>query len=241
MKNLLVKINYIFVFLLTCSFYLNAQPAEKKMISESEKVYIEKTFAAICISDQLYRNKIAKGTLDEKIIAQIDSVFENEGMEASINYEKSLNLSLPQTIQDSLWNLQHQLDLQNHLTLKGLWDTYGYIGEDVTVEKKFVQLLLLMHPPKDWDIRTYLKEYGALLIEEVHAGRMPAKTYARFVDNIRGKILKEPQLYGTNKQYDPQAKMVVLPQIEDLEKSNEARRSIGMPLLKEGEYRLVEN
>ena len=210
----------------------------KKAISESEKAFIQKTFEAISISDQLYRNKLAKNTLDETIIGQIDSVYETVGIKAGMVYEQSLNLSLPKPIEDSLWELQAALDFQNHLTLRGLWDLYGFISKEVIKEKQYVQLLLLMHPPKDWDVRTYLEEYSAILIEEVKADRMPAITYATFCDNMKAKILREPQLYGTNQQFDRKTNSILPPIIQDVEKSNLARQEIGLPILKEGEYRL---
>jgi len=240
MKNLIS--NFFIAGLILClvPISLLAQDNNKKNVSTSEKAMIQRIFENISYTDQLYRGKLAKGTLDAETIAQIDSMFENEGIEAGIAYEKSLNLSLPKAIEDSLWTLQHALDLQNHLTIRGLWETYGYLPKETVQEKNYVQLLLLVHPPKDWDIPTYLERYSAFLLEEVKANRMPAKIYATFVDNIKGKILREPQLYGTNEQFDSKTKTILPPEIENLEKSNTAREAIGLPPLKEGEYRLLE-
>ncbi|MEN0049303.1 MAG: hypothetical protein AAF806_19745 [Bacteroidota bacterium] len=239
MQNIMLSIGIVISILFSLPTHSNAQNRNKKTISPSEKAMIEKIFQEISRTDQLYRNPLSKGTTDEKIITQIDSVFDNEGIEAGLSYEKSLNLSLPKAIEDSLWGLQHIIDLQNHLTIKGLWNTYGYIPKEVVEEKNYVQILLLVHPPKDWDIPTYLEEYAAFLLEEVKAERMPAKVYAQFVDNIKGKILREPQLYGTNQRFDAKTNAVLPPDIKNLEESNAARQAIGLPLLKEGEYELV--
>jgi len=237
MQNILFSILLAVIFLLPANS--NAQNGNKKSISSSEKVMIEHIFQEISRTDQLYRDPLSKGTTDEKIIAQIDSVFDNEGIEAGLAYEQSLHLSLPKAVEDSLWGLQHIIDFQNHLTIKGLWDTYGYIPKEVVEEKNYVQILLLMHPPKDWDIPAYLEEYAAFLLEEVKAERMPAKVYAQFVDNVKGKMLKEPQLYGTNQRFDAKTNSILPPAIKNLEESNAAREAIGLPLLKEGEYQLV--
>jgi hypothetical protein len=210
----------------------------KKPISDAEKVLIQKIFEQISISDQLYRGKIAKGTLDEKIIAKIDSVFNTEGIKAGLVYEKSLNLSLPKATKDSLWKLQSTLDLQNHLILRGLWETYGFIPKEVIKEKQYVQTLLLLHPPKDWDIEKYLKEYSTMLLLEVKAGRMPAMAYASFYDNMLAKILKRPQLYGTNQEFNMTSKKILPPIIDDIKKTNKARQAIGLSELSDGEYRL---
>jgi len=207
MKNLSLNIILSLVCLSFFSFQINIQrTTTKKKIGKTDKIMIEKTFAAISISDQLYRSPISTGTLDKKIIHQIDSVFNNEGVAEGFAYQKSLNLSMPKVVKDSL---------------------------------NFVQLILLVHPPAGWDIRNYLKEYSELLMPEVIANRMPAKTFATFYDNIKGKILKEPQLYGTNEQYDSKTKTILPPVIENLAKSNKARKKIGLPILKKGEYRLA--
>lgn len=225
-------------FILPSGILLAQNTTDKKPIGESEKVLIQAIFEEISITDQLYREKLSKGTLDETIIARIDSVFENEGVQAGFIYEKSLNLSLPKAVEDSLWELQAALDLQNHLTLKGLWDVYGFVPKDIIKEKNYVQTLLLLHPPRDWDVPTYLKEYSKMLILEVRAGRMPAFAYASFYDNMKAKILREPQLYGTNQQFSTKKNTILPPIIEDLEKTNSAREQIGLPVLKEGEYRI---
>lgn len=240
MKNLVFKTLLFFCVLAFANNSSAQSTNQKKTINDSEKAMIQLTFNEISISDQLYRNPLAKGTLDKKIITQIDSVFDNEGIEAGLTYEKSLNLSLPKHIEDSLWNLQHAIDLRNHLTLRGLWETYGFISKEIVEKNQHVQILALMHPPKDWDIRTYHQEYSNLLLTEVKAGRMPAKTYAMFYDNIKGKILKEPQLYGTNQRFSMETNSILPPLIEDIDKTNEARKAIGLPTLNEGEYELSE-
>ena len=230
---------YLIVFF--CSTLLASAQVEnlKKATTASEVEYITKTFEEISRTDQLYRNPLAKGTLDRSIIHLIDSMYDADGIQAGLIYEKSLNLKIPEHVKDSLWELQHVLDFRNHLYLRGIFETYGWVSEDVVKEKNFVQLLMLMHPPKDWEIPLYLETYTAMFLEEVESGRMPAKTFAMFYDNIKGKILREPQLYGTNQQFDPETNTILPPGIENLEASNEARRKIGLPDLKEGEYRTI--
>jgi hypothetical protein len=241
MKNYLP----IYVLLLALSllpFFLDAQTSNsKKTISDDEAAFLKTTIEKIQESDQKYRNYLSAETTDDKLIAKIDSVYEAGGINAYFSFKKSLNLKLDGAVKDSLWQLQHAIDLQNHLTLKGIIDTYGFLTKALLEDNFHVQLLLLLHPPKDWDVEMYLQEYSALLREEVQAGRMPAITYATFYDNIKGKILGEPQLYGTNQQFDPATNKVLPPQIVNLEQSNKARKAIGLPELKEGEYRILES
>lgn len=235
MKNLT---RYLLLTLcLISSIALQAQ-ALKKTVSDDEIQYLERLFVEISKTDQKYRGYIGDGTQDDAIIAAMDSVYEADGIEAYMAYKRSLNLSLPKQVEDSLWALQHQLDFHNHLAMRGIWETYGYIPKEVIEEKNYVQVLLLVHPPKDWDVARYHTTYADLLRPEVDAGRMPGKTYATFYDNVLCKIMKKPQLYGTNQEFDASQGKVLPPIIEDLEASNQARKEIGLPLLQEGEYRL---
>ncbi|MFT4666624.1 MAG: hypothetical protein ACI8YQ_003955 [Polaribacter sp.] len=223
------------------SFTLSAQDIKlKKETTEREIAYIQGIFENISITDQKYRSFLSYETMDETIITKIDSLIDNVGIEAGLTYSNSLNLSLNQELKDSLILLQDQIDLQNHMILRGVWDTYGFIPKSIIEEKNYVQQLLLVHPPGTWDVRKFQQTYAEMLIEEVKVGRMPAKTYATFYDNMLCKILREPQLYGTNQQFDPEKGEVLPPIIKDLAEANEARAAIGMPLLEDGEYRLAE-
>lgn len=102
-------------------------------------------------------------------------------------------------------------------------------------------VFIKMHPPADCDVSAYFSDYSKLLLEEVRSGRMPAKTYAMFYDNMKAKILREPQLYGTNMRFDKKTNSIKPPIIESLTKSNKARKGIDLPALKEGEYALIKD
>ena len=178
---------------LLSSLTLGAQGQRDREISEDEKTWLYDMFSQIAERDQRYRSNLQWETLDEDILTTLDSIFDNEGVAEGLVYHQSLNLELPQTVSDSLWDLQHRLDLENHLLLRGIWQQYGYLPESVSKDLDYVQILTLLHPPKDWSVEEYLKEYKALFLPEVKAGRMPPIRYASFVDNIRGKILSLPQ------------------------------------------------
>lgn len=230
-------------FLFLCLFLLGTTTygqAPRQAISESEAAYLIQAFETMTEADQRYRSYLTYESLDDATIARIDSIMEADGVEAGLVYHKRLNLSLSQEVKDSIHALQHQLDFQNHMMMRGIWEIYGFIPEEIAEEHNYIQLLLLVHPQKDWDISNYHERYAALLRPEVDAGRMPAKTYATFYDNILCKILREPQLYGTNEQFDIKLGKVLPPKIGDLSKANAARAEIGLPELKAGEYRLAD-
>lgn len=224
---------------LSCFPVFGQEYTLKQPVSADEVRYLQQVIQEISRTDQQYRKYLAANTLDDEILARMDSVYDVEGIEAYLSYEQSLNLSLDQAIEDSLWQLQHALDFQNHLTLRGIFLTYGFLPKDLLGEYHYVPLLVLVHPCKDWDVPQYLSEYTDIFIPEVKSGRMPAKTFATFYDNMKAKILREPQLYGTNEQWDPASQQVLPPIIQDLEATNEARVAIGLAPLADGEYRLA--
>lgn len=240
MKVIIEKTILLLIFA-ALGFISTAQEIKlKKETTPSELELLKQVFKEISITDQLYRAPLSSETLDTILLAKIDSVFDNHGVEEGFQYRTSLNLSLSEKVKDSLWQLQHQIDFKNHQILRGIFSNYGFIPKEIIEEHNYVQILLLMHPPKDWDVTIYLEKYSKLLMPEVKAGRMPAKTYANFYDNMKAKILRLPQLYGTNKQFDPAEQKVLPPIIENLEKTNRARKEIGLPILKDGEYRLAK-
>ncbi|MEO0896641.1 MAG: hypothetical protein AAFY71_09600 [Bacteroidota bacterium] len=229
----------ILMMCLSCSSVFAQSYDLKRVVEADEAERLKMIVDEIAQKDQLYRSYLQRGTTDDAVLARIDSVYEEAGFEAMMAYERSLNLELDPSVRDSLWKLQQMEDLGNHMKLRGIFDAYGYLPEEMLGKNFTMQMVVLLHPPADWNIDQYLEEYSELLIKEVKAGRMPAKAYATFFDNIRIKILGEPQLYGTNQVYSRSQGKVLPPEIVDLEKSNAARMAIGLEPLTEGEYRLM--
>jgi hypothetical protein len=212
----------------------------KKEITEPELKYLMEIINNIAKTDQECRSYLSSKTLDDNIIKDIDSVIDNHGIEAGLKYSQSLNLKLTKRQYDSLYTVQSRLDLNNHILFRGIISTYGYLPDDMLGDKSWVLHILLLHPHPEWDVNQYLADYSALLLPEVKSGRMSAFKYAQFVDNINGKILRKPQIYGTNGQFCTKTNKVLPPGIKDIRTTNRARKSIGLPPLKDGEYRLVK-
>ena len=230
-----------YTLILSCLFNLNLCSQENiRLISGSEKNLISDILQDMADRDQKYRSSISAGTTDPAIQSAIDSVFNNEGIAEGFKYKKSLNLQLSKQQIDSLWSLQHREDLHNHMTLRGLFAAYGYIPESIIKENNYIQLVTLLHPPKDWNIASYLKSYEVILRPEVKKGNMPPKSFATFHDNMKVKILKQPQLYGTMKAFNPSTMKEGLPAIENILATNEARSEIGLPILLDGEYEILQ-
>ncbi len=237
-----MKKTHLFLALIICFSFSTSAIGQKSKnpISQNEIEFISSAFETMLEADQRYRGYLTYETMDDQLIDRIDSLMEADGIAVGLSYAKTLDLKLPEATKDSLWELQHQIDFQNHLMMRGIWEIYGYIPEEVVKENNYVQMMLLVHPQKDWDIPTYHQQYAEMLRQEVEVGRMPPKSYATFFDNILCKIMRKPQLYGTNMQFSREEGKTLPPSIENLKKSNAARIDLGLPPLKEGEYRLIE-
>ncbi len=185
--------------------------------------------------DQQFRSYLTYGTLSDSLIKEINQM----GIEEQLKIMSSRESDLSDEQESLLRELQLKNDLENYEALRQVISDYGYPSPKRLGTEGDKVLALLLHPPFDQDeCEDYLETMSNLLKPEVLAGRMPPKSYALFVDNILGKILRREQLFGTNKVFDSKTQQVLPPIIEDLDKTNEARREIGLAPLGEGEYRL---
>ena len=240
MKSCFITLMYRF---LLAFFFVTAMlvSSTAQELTEKQKAEILSQIEEIEEKDQRYRTPLAIGTLNDSILAVVEAKSKTMEIMEYYTFKQSLNLNLPKDVQDSLWHLQRQLDAENLAHLKTLVQTYGYPSKErlgTTEDNLFV---VLLHPPYALaEIPTFMEEMSALLLPEVKAGRMPPKFFALFYDNMLGKILRKPQLYGTNQQFDTKTRTVLPPGIVDLKKTNEARLQIGLPILKEGEYRIIK-
>ena len=217
----------------------DANPESNSELSEANQRIIQLRIEAMMEKDQQFRTYLSLNTTDEKKVAEYEKLSETEQMKTMFQKKKD---KLPEEVEKVLWELQRRNDRQNLNELASIIKEFGYPGPHrISMERDRV-FALLLHPPVSRDeVEDHTKEWCKLLLREVKAGRMEAESYAKYVDNMRGKILRRPQLYGTNKQFDRATGKIRPGLIEDLEATNRARREIGMPELKEGEYRLWKN
>jgi hypothetical protein len=204
-------------------------------LSETQKDSLVSVTKRMLEFDQRYRSIVSLGTLKKELIEKNNEMSEKASLEEYMGFLKSIKKDITQQQTDSLWNLQHKLDYNNYLNLKLIVNKYGYpskerlgISEDI--------FPILLHPPIELNPKDYLNEMENLLIKEVYAKRMDANQFAMFVDNIKVKILQEPQIYGTNNSFDYNTMKLGLPTIKDIKTTNKRRKKIGLEELKEGEY-----
>jgi hypothetical protein len=220
---------------------VKAQQATKRevetVISETDKQILLARIDRIMEKDQQFRTYLAFGTIEENKIAEFQKR-DAKGQLAAMSQGKE---SLSKEITDLLGELQRRNDRENHVAFKEIVDEFGYPSPERLGVKSHGLFAILLHPPVALaEIESHTREMQELLLPEAMAGRMKPQLYASFVDNMRAKILRLPQLYGTNHQFDSVSGKVRPPIIEDLQNANAARREIGMPELKDGDYRIAE-
>ena len=207
-------------------------------LSEPDRTLLQLRVQHILEKDQQFRSYLSYGTTSEEKIAEIKKLGLKEQLKAMAESKSELSEETKSLLQQ----LQKKNDLENYEAFYEIVKKYGYPSPERIGVKSDQLFVLLLHPPVDLDaIDKHVEFMSELLLPEVSAGRLKPQLYATFIDNMRGKIQRRPQLYGTNQQYDRASGKVLPPLIADIEKTNSARLKLGLPELKQGEFRLASS
>ncbi|MBQ4915497.1 hypothetical protein J8L85_13665 [Maribacter sp. MMG018] len=219
----IILISTILISLISCK----EKKENKKELTDSIKAELIAEFKEMKEKDQLNRSYVSLGTFDQKLI---DSTKELTTQEY-ISFMQSHKSELTKKQEDSLWNIQNKIDLRNTNRLYEITKEYGWLSK-TKLDSVIDPMLFLFHTPKET-----IDKMQALLMEEVKANRMEPIKFATYVDNMRKKAFGKNQLYGTGDEFDPKTNSIVPPFIENIDSTNIERKKIGLPELKEGEYR----
>ncbi|MFK7821833.1 MAG: hypothetical protein AB8G99_24250 [Planctomycetaceae bacterium] len=212
--------------------------ADTKALSKTDQRIIRSRIDQILERDQQFRSYLSFGTTDDAEIERLNQL----DTKAMLVEMASKKRQLSPEVQSLLQQLQLKNDKQNYADFYDIVREHGYPSPKRIGVKHDRLFVLLLHPPcPAEEIEDHIDHMSKLLLPEVQSGRMKGKMFATFVDNMRGKILRQPQLYGTNQQFDRKTGTILPPVIVDLDKTNIAREELGMPALKPGEYRLAES
>ncbi len=241
MNHLLKHSIIVFLATIVLACEKNERTVSRSEMTMQEKNELIEKIEILAEKDQYFRRPISLGTLSDSLL-EIDAKNRNEmSVQEYLEWSTSVKSKLPAAVEDSLRSLQDSLDFENYQNIKSLIRKYGYPSKEflnVPADKLFA---ILLHPPSTIDAEEYLTEMVDLLEPEVLNKNLEPISYARFYDNIKWKILGQPQLYGTNKSFNPETMSIGPARIEDIQKTNAARKRIGLPELKEGEYEILEN
>jgi hypothetical protein len=219
-----MMIKYFLIGLLTISSFsfLSGQN-----LSTAEKESLTKAIKVLLANDQKYRSFLSYGTLRQELIDSIENLSDEDQVNLMVNNTRKLD----KQTSDSLWILQNKIDLENINTLEKMVVKHGWLSE-TRLGSKISCIVLLFHTPT-----IKIQTMESLLLKEVKNKRMDPKEYGLFVDNMRLKHGKS-QLYGTNAEFSKELMKEMPPTLESIEVTNNARRAIGLTVLKEGEYRI---
>jgi hypothetical protein len=204
-----------------------SKEVKKKNLTKSFKTEIIAELKEMKKNDQLNRSYISNGTFNQKLIDSIKNLTTKD----YIVFKQSHKSELTEKQKDSLWGIQNKIDLKNTNRLYEITQEYGWLNK-VQLDSVIDPMLFLFHTPK-----VTIEKMQTLLFEEVQAKRMEPNKFAMYVDNMRKKAFGKNQLYGTAKEFNPKTNSIVSPYIENINNTNIERKRIGLPELKEGEYR----
>lgn len=217
-----------------------AKPARKTATGKftpTDRALVLQKIDTIAYLDQQFRRYTANGTLDEEVLARVSKMELRE----LLAFKRSHKNELTKEQRELMWELQRRNDRRNHEAFVALVESYGYPSPQRLGIKRDRLYPVLLHPPcRREEVPAHIIAMRELLEPEVLAGNMTPRSFATFVDNMYAKILRKPQIYGTNKAFDFKTRKELPPIIENLEETNRARRKIGLAELGEGEYRLAK-
>ena len=200
----------------------------KKELSESKKAELIAELKEMKEADQLNRSYISLKTFDQNLIDSVNKLT----IEENIKFTQTHQSELSKMQVDSLWSIQNKIDLKNTNQLYDIIKEYGWLSR-AKLDSVVNPMLFLFHTPYET-----IEKMQTLLMEEVKANRMEPIKFATYVDNMRKKAFGKNQLYGTGDEFDPKTNSIVPPFIENIDSTNIERKKIGLPGLKEGEYRV---
>lgn len=222
-KIVLILVPLIFLF----SCWEKNNDVKKKELTESVKAELKAELVKMKETDQLNRSYVSFGTFNQMLIDSIKEL----STQGYISFMQTHKSELSKEQEDSLWNIQNKIDLKNTNRLYEITKEYGWLNQ-TKLDSVIDPILFLLHTPKET-----IEKMQTLLLEEVQAKRMEPLKYAMYVDNMRKKAYGKHQIYGTGDEFDPKTNSIAPPFIENIDSTNIERKKIGLPELKEGEYR----
>lgn len=211
------------------------QPSDT--LDTATRALLELRVRRILEKDQQFRGYLTYETTDDAEITRYATMEIRDAVAAIAKNRGRMSGDVKALLQQ----LQQKNDRENLADFISIVRQHGYPSpERIGLNTDDELFAMLLHPPVEPDqIDSHLEQMSALLLPEVQAGRMKPQLFATFVDNLLAKILGRPQRFGTNSSFDPETNSIAPPGIVDLAATNQARRAIGLPELKDGEYRLV--
>ena len=206
------KSQIILTFLLLIQFHSFAQK-----LSRNEKDSLKIVLDIMGEQDQKHRWEIMYGT---NIQSEIDSI-NSLSIEDKKRIVREHNKNNKQQI-DSLWKIQEKIDLENRDKLIEIIKIHGFPSPKRTKSNTTDYILLHFLSEEDFEL------LNPIFLDEIKKGNMPGEIYASWFDRIL-YVKGELQLYG---EY-----LSNRPCIENLEKTNMARKKIGLKRLRKNKCR----
>ena len=201
------KSQIILTFLLLIQFQSFAQK-----LSRNEKDSLKIVLDIMGEQDQKHRWEIMYGTNIQSEIDYINSL----SIEDKKRIVREHNKNNKQQI-DSLLKIQEKIDLENRDKLIEIIKIHGFPSPKRTKSNTTDYILLHFLSEEDFEL------LNPIFLDEIKKGNMPGEIYASWFDRIL-YVKGELQLYG---EY-----LSNRPCVENLEKTNMARKKIGLKRLR---------
>jgi len=175
-------------------------------------VFVQMTSLCQVFNDSLRDVLISMKTEDQLHRNQIDSVRTKFGNKS--------------TEMDSLWQVIHEVDSSNTISLIKIIETYGWPGASlVGKDGTRAAFLLLQHADRH---PTAQSKYLPLVIEAAERGELDWMYVAYLIDRVKLYKQGEEQIYGTQLQLDSETGLWQPINLKDPENVDERRARVGL-------------
>jgi hypothetical protein len=195
---------------------VNIQSFAQKL-SRHEKDSLKIALDEMHGQDQKHRWQLSYGTNVQSEIDSINKLPIEDKNKICRNHHENNRHQI-----DSLYEIQGKIDIENRDKLIEIINTYGFPSPKRTKSNRISTMLLHFLSEKDFEL------LNPIFLNEIKKENMPGEIYARWFDRIL-YVKGERQLYG---EY-----LSNRPCVENLEKTNIARKKIGLKRLRKNNCR----
>ena len=207
LPSMIKPLHIILAFL----FLANIQSFAQKL-SKNEKDSLKIVLDEMGEQDKKHRWELTYGTNVQSEIDSINKLPIEDRRKIFREHHKNNKQQI-----DSLWKIQEKIDLENRDKLLEIIKIHGFPSPKRTKSNTTNYILLHFLSEEDFEL------LNPIFLDEIKKGNMPGEIYASWFDRIL-YVKGELQLYG---EY-----LSNRPCVENLEKTNIARKKIGLKRLR---------
>lgn len=193
-------------------------------IDSATKVRLTEEILEMDKKDQQFRWQLLFGETDLAIVDSLSKLPTSEKVK-HIRKKGALGSKLTDSHYDDIQRTQDSIDQVNQGRILQIYQTYGWPGNKLVGKAAPFVTIMMLHFPDSLMVALYPK-----LKKEYKRGNVSGSAIAHMYDKHL-LLNKKPLLFGMFEHYDSASKKTLPPMVENIKKTNKARKKLGLPAL----------